>query len=190
MATGKYIQTSGIPTRLPHHKNKITHTILSMTTFQKDRKSNAKFILKKWLFTITLFLTPFLFDRIFKTHLVKDGYPFMVVVFVTVSLFDKISLNRLHKLSFDHENKQVIFYYKSLFGDKRKIALYYEHAVVEVYRYKPKWYRKHESIRLCFLKNKMELFEINTYKDGFNTATMKEIIKAAETIPLTIKEWQ
>ncbi len=106
---------------------------------------------------------------------------------VLFSVFDKITANRLHKLSFDNENQQVIFYYKSLFGKKRKIALYYEHAIVEVKAFKPNWYRKSESLNLYFLKNRTEIFYIDSYKDGFKTATLKEICNAAEGIPLKMK---
>ncbi|MES2776846.1 MAG: hypothetical protein V4722_21895 [Bacteroidota bacterium] len=155
--------------------------------FRKDESDNRIIVLKSVLFSLSLAFIPVLIDLLFSTHLVKNNYFFIVGFLLFASTFDRINTNRLHQLTFNNDTRQVVFYYKSLLGSRQTKAVNYEHAILEIMSFSPAWYRRTETMKLYFLKNKAEIFEIAPNKDSFTIDTLKAICQAAEQVPLKIK---
>ena len=118
--------------------------------------------------------------------MVTDNYYWVASVTLIVSIYDSINEERLYELSFDYENRQIYFFYKSIFSKLRKKNLSFDEARLEIVRTKPIFTKVRSLLKVYFLKRKMEVFEISESKDGFSIGTLQEICKTVESIPLQV----
>lgn len=156
-------------------------------TFNSDKPRTAKHFLKSWLISLFIVALPIVYDLLFPSNLIKDSYYFAVGGLLIARLFIDTSVNRLYQVTVDMEQRQILFLSKNLFSNSNPRILPFDDARLEVSKSKNQRSWLWEPITLYFLKNKMEVAEINRSKDGFSVDKLNEILKTIEQIPLPVK---
>ncbi len=107
-------------------------------------------------------------------------------MFLLLKVIDEISKVFLLELTFDNEQKEITFLYKTVFSLPKHKRLLFEDAKLEIIRskFKQKWLS--EPLTLYFFKKRKEIFEVKRSKDGFSLETLNSIWKTVESIPLPI----
>jgi len=103
---------------------------------------------------------------------------------IPVAMFFEITKERVYQINFDEDKKRIAFLYKtSAFSKCKKYELPYEVARIE--RSEDKWFG--QPFTVSFSKNKLEVFEISKWKDGFSKKALHEIYNTCVQIYLTQK---
>jgi len=147
-----------------------------MTTYKTDRPNIKKYLLYQLLSIVCVLLVLVICEYVFPQYrFFRDSNYRLYGIVTIIAMFFEIKRERVYEISFDHDKKQISFYYKtSAFSKLKKYDLSYDVARVE----------KGESSILIqwlasraiyFFKNKLEIFEISKRKDGFSKTTLDEI---------------
>lgn len=119
----------------------------------------------------------------FKKTPFNNSYYLVLGTVFFMYLLDEIRKDRFSEITIDTENKKIVFLYKSVFSEKKQKMLPFENAKVEIRKTSAnKFLLRKVSITLYFLKNKLEICELNTTKDGFSTESLSLICKTLENI--------
>ncbi len=157
-----------------------------METFKTDRPNEILYVTKELFIDLMLSFIPIIIDLIFNLSIIKSSYYFIVFPGLIMRLVFNIIKNRLDEIIIDFNKKKVIFHYKSIFSRVKQKEIRFEECNIEISWYKPKLKLFKDSLTLYFLKDKMEIFEINQRKDGFSIEKLKQILETIKKTTLTI----
>ncbi|HTE32266.1 MAG TPA: hypothetical protein VK666_17920 [Chryseolinea sp.] len=156
-----------------------------MTTFTSAR-SNTLCALKNIFVTLCVVLVPAVYSWVFSYTFDNRAYPYVAACIFLSSFIREASRNRLSKMEIDNSERRIIFFFSNLFSRPKTSMLSFNEARIEINESKSVWRRK--SLRIFFLKNKMEVFEVSKNKDGFTVDSLEEIRRVVENIPLPVSE--
>lgn len=157
-----------------------------MTTYTTGRPDIKRYIFYQLLGILSMFLFLLICQYALPHYqLLKKSTYLLFGILTPLSLLLEIKKERVYEISFDDDKQQISFSYKtSAFSKLKNYNLPYELTKVE----------KSESSLLIkwfwppaiwFLKNKLEIFEVTKWKDGFSKDVLNEIYKTCVQIAST-----
>lgn len=154
-------------------------------TYIPEKRITILTILRRLFIQVCLGAIIILIFYVFKGHISEDTYWVIPAIYI-VSFLKEIFQLRLLQLTFDTEKNCILFSCKKIFSKPVQKILRFETARIEEIKTMKKKNRPEKISRLYFFKNKMEVFELNKYKDGYSYETMKQIVAAAREFSIPI----
>jgi|KBSMisStandDraft_5_1062788.scaffolds.fasta_scaffold586051_2 hypothetical protein len=154
-------------------------------TYIPEKKVTISILLKRLFIQTCLAAIIILIFYVFTKTNWGNAYWAIAPVYILSVLRDIFQL-RLLELTFDPEKKYILFTCKKVLSKPIQKILKFETARIEEFKSRKKKDQPQKVLRLHFFKNKMEVFELNKYKDGYSYETMKQIVDAAREFSLPI----
>lgn len=157
-----------------------------MKDFALDVRKLRQERLKAYLFNVGILSIPFIYDMAVPNSLIKSSYYFFVAGFLFVNLAKEIVSEKTFQISFDEEGKQIILVSKALFSKPKRKAIQFDQTRLE-YIDEGNFLFFKGNLKLCFMKDKMEVACISEGTRGFSKETINDIIEKAKdyNIPTT-----
>lgn len=150
-----------------------------METFALDINKQKQERWKAYLFNIGMVSIPIIYDCVVPNSFIKSSYYFFVGMFILVNLLKEVFSEPTVQVSFDRDNQQVILTSKALFSRPKLKAIPFKNARLE-YMDEGGFLIFKGSVKLCFMKDKMEVASIVESIKGFSKEAMNEMIKRAQ----------
>jgi hypothetical protein len=157
-----------------------------METFAFDIRKEKQQRFKAYAFNIGILSLPILYDMAFDDSFLKVTYYYFVGSFLFVNLIKEVFTERTFQISFDIQSHQITLVSKGPFSKPRKKAIPFREARLE-YTDEGSFLFFKGAIKLCFMKNKMEVTCIRESARGFKKETMNEIVKKALGFNIPVK---
>lgn len=154
-------------------------------TYNPEKRITAIIVLKRFFIEVLLGAIIILIFYLFKKNISENTYWVISPIYILSFLRETYQL-RLLELTFDTEKNCILFTCKKTFSKPVQKILRFETAKIEEVKTMKKKNRPEKISRLYFFKNKMEVFELNKYKDGYSYETMKQIADAARVLSIPI----
>jgi hypothetical protein len=150
-----------------------------MKDFALDVRKLRQERLKAYLFNVGMLSIPFIYDMAVPNSFIKSGYYFFVAWFLFVNLAKETLSEKTFQVSFDEEGRQIILVSKALFSKAKRKAIQFNQARLE-YIDEGNFLFFKGDLKLCFMKDKMEVACISEGTRGFSKETINEMMEKAK----------
>jgi hypothetical protein len=150
-----------------------------MKDFALDINKLKQERLKAYLFNVGVLSIPIIYDVAVPNSFIKNSYYFFVVGFLLINLVKETLSEKTFRVSFDEENRQVILVSKALFSEPKRKAIQFSQARLE-YIDEGNFLFFKGNLKLCFMKDKMEVACIREGSRGFSKEVINEMIEKAK----------
>ena len=156
-----------------------------MTTFALDISKAKQESLKAFLVNIAILCVPMLYDIIVPNSFIKSSYYFFVGGFLTINIVRELLSEKVFQIDFDAEKRQIALTSKALMSKPEQKVIPFSQAKLE-YIDEGSFFIFKGSLKLCFMKERMEVACLNEGNRGFSKEILKEIVKTAQENNLPI----
>ena len=159
-----------------------------MTKFIPERPNIIRHVLTGWSIFIGIAFIVLLFLLFVLKLKFKDTSLYILGILFLIQVFRDLLATRLYEISFDQDNNQINFFYKTWFINKKRKTLSFDNANIVLTTEKTGIVGLKKSMTINFLNKKTMLLKLNTDKDGFSNVTLEEIYKTAEQLQIPISK--
>jgi hypothetical protein len=156
-----------------------------MYTYKTERENTINFIINHLLIQLIATAIFLFIFYLFKKEIPEVVF-WIIPIFIVTFIFREIFKQRLIELTFDTENKYIHFTLKNLFSKPEEKIIRFENVKLNVFGRKAKMDIPGKVTSIYFHKKKLQVFELNKYKDGFSYETMSQIVATAEELSLPV----
>lgn len=158
-----------------------------MTAFTSDKPNTLKRVISDLLFIPAILVLMFWITRMLNIKQLNGYFYLAAGSFAVLINMYKLFSKTVYKLIFDPAENNLRVIFKSIISGETEKSVSLTGLRMEIDESKPIIPVFRKEMALYVLKDKTELFEINSTSDGFKTSTLLDIKAAAEScsIPLT-----
>jgi hypothetical protein len=156
-----------------------------MQTYSTDRPKTYKKAIIELLIGLALLPIPYTLHILFDLNIGKDPFYYIVFGVAFINFLFNLFTKTISQISFDESKGLMLVTLKSLTSAPIEKQLSLARLLIEIDHSKPWIFR--ERVRLYVLKEKRELFEMISGKDGFSTKKLLGIIETAKRLSIPVK---
>ncbi|MBB1285579.1 hypothetical protein HRH25_14430 [Flavisolibacter sp. BT320] len=135
--------------------------------------------MKAYLFNVGMLSIPIIYDIAVPNSFIKSGYYFFVSGFLLINLVKETLSDKTFRVFFDEENRQIVLGSKALFSKPKQKAIQFSQARLE-YIDEGNFLFFKGNLKLCFMKDKMEVACIREGTRGFSKEVINEMMEKAK----------
>lgn len=120
----------------------------------------------------------------------KGGMQYFVFAYsivLAIQLIATLLRRRIFEICFDGNAKVLCVTEKNLISGAKSSRFSLDNVMIEIDRHKP--LIGSENVGLYFIKGKIELFAVNSRKDGFTTESLLRVAEMANKLSITVRKY-
>jgi hypothetical protein len=150
-----------------------------MKTFALDISKQQQEILQTFLLNLGILSIPIIYDLVVPNNLLHNNYYYFVGGFLFINLIKECFADKIFRVCFDADSHQISLYSKALFSKPKEKVIPFNLAKLE-YIEEGSFLFFQGKVKLCFMKEKLEIGYIKESSRGFTKEEINEMVKIAE----------
>ena len=138
------------------------------------------------LYSLLFLAVIVLFYQLLKPNIIGGSFYIIVLPALLLRFIANLFTGRVTKISFDNENRLILFDRKSILFKTERRAVSFDNCSVETDARSLKQEQLNNFQTLYFMQGKTEVFKLDKSRDGFAESSMKDIFNAIEALSFPV----